>query len=116
MKLSIRFLLIFSLLFLGRYEYLYAYTGSHGIAVTINPVHPDKENQEKLKAIELTEEDDDDKLSSYKNQLSGDKISSFHYAHFPEYSIINTKSAVPLGECALYIAPRRYILFGVFRV
>jgi hypothetical protein len=116
MKLFVRFLVIFSLLFLGRYEYLYAFTASKGTVISINPAHPDKENHERIKAVELTEEDDEDKIGTFKNLTSGDNISSFHYAPSPEYFTVKIKTAQPLGKCALYIAPHKYILFGVFRV
>lgn len=116
MKLFVRFLLIFSLLFLGRYEYLYAFTASHGTALTIKSSQQNKDSNERLKAIEVTEEDDDDKLNSFRHLVSGDKIPSFYYAPSPEYTTVHTVNTAPLGKHILYIAPYKYILFGVFRI
>lgn len=116
MKLFLRSLLVFSLLFLGRYEYLYAFTASQVSVQTIGPAHSHKEDDQKLKAVELTEEDDDDKLSSFKHLISGDIIPSVHYATSPGYASVDTKSATTLYTHALHSSPRKYILFGVFRI
>lgn len=116
MKLLLRSLLVCSLLFLGRYEYLYAFAAPQGTVISVKPAHPDKEQRERLKAVELTEEDDDDKLGSFRHLISGDIIPSFHYAPSPGYTTVNTKSASYLYRNALYSSPRKYILFGVFRI
>lgn len=116
MKLLLRSLLVCSLLFLGRYEYLYAFTASQGSDISITPAHSHSENDERLKAIELAEEEDDDKLGSFKHLVSGDIIPSFQYAQSPAYTSTEIKSATSLYTYALNTAPRKYLLFGVFLI
>jgi hypothetical protein len=116
MKLLVRFLLVFSLLFLVRYEYLYAFTASQGAPISIAPAHSDNENNERQKAIELAEEEDDDKLGSFKHLVSGGTVPSFQYTTSPGYPTVNIRSATSLYTHALFSSLRKYILFGAFRI
>ncbi|RYD54986.1 MAG: hypothetical protein EOP56_17320 [Sphingobacteriales bacterium] len=116
MKIVIRVILLFCLLTIGRISYMYAYVSGTSNVCTFSPLHSSQNENGKLKAVEIGEEQDDDQTSAKKKYITpGFQITTYHYAH-PGFTRYSNSKAPPAGRNSYYRSTPRNILFGVFRI
>jgi hypothetical protein len=116
MKLGLRFLLLLSFFVLGKQTISYAGTEEDNTIAIITPAHPEHHESIKLKAVELSVEDQDEVSSIKKQSVAGHFLSSFTYALSPVAIDKRYTCSLALSKPYTYSTPDKHILYQVFRI